>query len=158
MNQARRLVVEQFEEQGLAIPQVPDAPDPAVLASVPPELQEKALRDFQEAVQLDQQLIQLIDEQARPIAISLLLDQITEWKKGTYNTKVSLSQFATTNRLAKQAEVFELSAVFARGGQLPLPRRTLVQASDIADKDEVLEDIEQQEQQAAQAQQTQLQS
>ncbi len=152
MQQARQMVVEQFEQQGLAIPQVPDPPDPAVLASVPPELQEKAIRDFQEAVQLDQQLIQMIDAQARPIAISLLLDQIQDWKKGTYNTKVSLSQFATTFRIARQAEVFELSNAFAQGGQLPLPRETLVEATDIGDKEKILEDMRQQEAQFAQTQ------
>ena len=152
MNQARQMVVEQFQEQGLAIPQVPDAPDPAVLVSVPSELQEKALRDFQEAVALDQQIIAAIDEIARPIAISLLLDQLDDWKKGTYNTSVSLSRFALTYRIAKQAEVFELSTAFAAGGQLPLPRRTLVEATDIADKDKVLEDMAEQERQLSQAQ------
>ncbi len=152
MNQARQLVVQQFEQAGLPIPQVADAPDAAVLASVPRELQDKAIRDFQESVALDRQLVQMIDAQARPIAISLLLDQLDDWKKGTYNTKVSLSRFAVTYRLAKQAEVFELSRAFAEGGQMPLPRQTLVEASDIADKEKVLEDINQQEQQMAQAQ------
>ena len=143
--QARQIVVQQFEQLGIQIPQVPDPPDPAILQSAPPELQEEMVVDFQEAQAIDNEILAAIDELARPLAIDLMMDEIGKWKQGRYDTVLTMSPFAATYRISQAVETFELNKALIESGYLPVDRRSLIESTDVANKEEIIERGEQQQ-------------
>jgi len=79
-----------------------------------------------------------------PIAEQMLIDDIRNIKRGKYNTKVSLSPAAETARIARYFELMETNKMLIEAGQLPIGRKFLLEASSIANKDEIIAEGEQQ--------------
>ena len=137
MTEARQIVRQQFEGEGwMDPPQEPMITDP--------EAQAGELAQYQQQVEEYTKFTQTVDELARPIAEAMLMDEIHHLRKGRYSTKVTLSPYAPTLRMAKTAELFELNEVLLKNQQVPVSRKLLVEATDVDNKEEIIEDGERQ--------------
>lgn len=139
LSQARQMIIKQFEVAGHPIPEQPMQPDMNVLQKFAPEIQQAAMNQYQQEVEVFSQLMAQIDEAARPIAEQLLFEELKNIKKGKYNTKVTLSPMAPTFRIAKMAELLEINKTLREGGEYGIDRESLIEASDIDNKEEVIE-------------------
>jgi len=138
MGQARDSVIKQLKQSGFEMPEPPAPPET-------PEAQPEYLKEMQ----LFQQLSLKLDELARPIAEGMLLDEIRNMRKGRYNTKVTTSPQAPSFRIAKAAELFELNKVLLENQQAPISRRLLIEATDVSNKEEIIEEGEREQAQPA---------
>jgi len=107
-------------------------PDAAATVKV---LYEKKMAEYQQQAQQYEQLV-------RDRAKQILMEQIKDLKVGRYSTKVSQSPHSPTRRYSDFMQLIELDK--AKGGQIPL--KTLLEASDITNKDRIIEQVEQQSQ------------
>jgi len=144
MGQARQMIIQQFEAAGYPIPEQPSPPDMNLLQQFAPEIQQVMMNQYQQESEVFQKLMTRIDEAARPIAEQLLFEEIKKIKKGKYNTKVTLSPMAPTFRIAKSMELFELNETLLKNAQVPISRRLLVEATDVDNKEEIIEEGEKQ--------------
>lgn len=134
MSQAKEQVTSMLEKAGVELPEPPQMmnPNPA------PE----EVAGFQRQMMVFNKMNQGIEALARPIAEEMLMAEIKNLRKGRYTTKVTLSPYAPTMRLAEQAEYRELNQELIASNYPPLSRKRLIQASDIKDKDEILQEDE----------------
>jgi len=151
LENARNMVRRLLEEQGVAIPD--EAPTIQIenLQNLAPEIQQATIDQYQEDVAMMQQLSAQIDQVAMPIAEQMLIDDIRNMKRGKYSTKVSLSPASETARMSRQFELIETNKMLIEAGQLPIGRKFLIDATSIANKDEIIAEGEQQMQQIQQA-------
>lgn len=149
LGQARQMVIQQLGVAGYQIPEQPMPPDMNALQQFPPEVQQVSMNQYQQEVELFQKLMTQMDEIARPVAEELMFEEIKNIKKGKYNTKVTLSPMAPTFRIARAMELFELNETLLKAGQVPVSRRLLVQATDVDNKEEIIEEGERQMAQVA---------
>lgn len=139
MAQARQMIIQQFGNAGYEIPEQPTPPDMNLLQQFAPEVQQAAMNQYQQEIELFQKLMAQIDEAARPIAEQLLFAELKNIKKGKYNTKITLSPMAPTFRIARMAELLELNKTLREAGEYGIDRESLIEASDIDNKEEVIE-------------------
>lgn len=144
MGQARQMIVQQYEAAGYPIPEQPMQPDMNILQQFGPEVQQAAMNEYQQLIEVYQRLMVQIDEVARPIAEQLLFEELKNIKKGKYNTKVTLSPMAPTFRIARSIELFELNETLLKNAQVPIGRKILVESTDVDQKEEIIEEGERQ--------------
>lgn len=148
LDQARQQVIQQVQQAGQQIPEPPTPPDAATMQALPQDVQIATVTDYQADMMAYQQIQQQITQMAVPIAQKMMMDEIKNLKKGKYNTKVTLSRYAPTVRMAKSAEIFELNGVLLQNGQPPVDRKILVESTDVDQKEEIIAAGERQQQQA----------
>lgn len=85
-------------------------------------------------------IIQMIDEQAKPMAIAALVDAMRNPDKNHYFATVSTSAHAPSARFRQFAETLELSQALRESGAV-LPPEFIVEASDAPNKEKILESI-----------------
>ena len=81
------------------------------------------------------------------------MGEIKNIRLGRYTTKIALSAYAPTARMAEQSEAQELNKSLLESGHPPLSRKRLIEASDVKNKEEILledEHLQQQRQQMMQ--------
>ena len=132
MLEARDEVERQLEQSGIEIPE----PPPSLSVNPSPE---EVAANHQQAILYDR-MTRSLDKLARPIAEDMLLAEIRNIRRGRYTTKVTLSAYAPTMRMIEQAEYAELNKALVESGHPPLSRQRLIQASDVKDKDEILQE------------------
>ncbi len=143
---AREQVIAQIS-QSMTLSERPPEPDPVLFQKAPPEIQQVILAQFQaemEEYSIQQQQVETL---ARQVAQAMLLDEIRNRGTGRYSTKVSLAASAETMRAVKTLEIFELNKVLIDGQQVPVDRELLVDATDVANKEEIIARGRQREQQ-----------
>lgn len=151
MAQARDQVIKIFKDKGFNVEQmVVELQQLAQGLQQNPEDMELQRHLQAQAANL-QQLQQDIERMARPIAEDLLLEEIKNIRKGRYNTKVALSAYAPTSRMIERSESDELNKALVESGHPPLSRKHLIQASDVPNKEEILEEDKQLQKQMVQA-------
>lgn len=143
MLKARDEVESQLEQAGYEIPE----PPPPLSVNPSPE---EVAANHQQAILYDR-LTRALDKLARPIAEDLLLEEIKNIRKGRYTTKVILSSYAPTMRMIEQAEYRELNQELIASGHPPLSRKRLIEASDVDNKEEILQEDEMIQRQMMQA-------
>ena len=136
--QARQMIVQQFGNAGYEIPEQPTPPDMNLLQQFAPEVQQAAMNEHQQIMEVYQRLMAQIDEVARPIAEQLLFAEMKNLQKGRYGIKISLAPMAETMKTIKALEKFELNKVLIESGHQPLSRKTLIQAVDPSDMEAIL--------------------
>ena len=129
MSEARTQVMSILEQGGIEMPQL-QMMQPAVEGQSSPE------------AGFFDRLNAAIDQIARPFAEEMLLEEIHNLRKGRYTTKVALSPYATTMRMAEYGEGMELNKALIESGHPPLSRKRLISLSDIKDKEEILQEDE----------------
>lgn len=136
MEFARQIVTSQFEEQGITITPPADI-DVVALQNASVEAQQIMINQSQEALQVFNELQQIVNAEARPIAEGMLLDSIRSMRKGKYSTKISLGPLSETVRLIKSVELFELHKILIEGGDVGLDGDTLIDGTDVDNKEEL---------------------
>ena len=137
MSQAMDMVTESLQSQGMEVLEAPKPPMNPMGQPDPMQMQ-----SFAEEVQNFAQFQAGVEQLARPIAEDLLFEEIKNLRKGRYTTKVTMSSYAPTMRLAEYGEAMELNKALIESGHMPLPRKRLIEASDISNKEELLRDDE----------------
>ena len=140
MAQARESVIEILTESGV---EIPEPPAMNVMQMQGGEQHPAALQEMAQFEQMEK----AIDELARPIAEDMLMEEIKNIRKGRYTTKVALSNYAPTARMAEHGEVAELNKSLIESGHAPLARKRLIEATDIKNKEEILMEDEAMQQQ-----------
>jgi hypothetical protein len=137
MGQATQIVVDELGRQGINIPEQPLPPDPNVLQTAEPVVQQTMISSYQEEVRLFQQVTAQVSQMARSIAEGMVIDSISSMKAGKYSTKVTTSPAASTMRVIKAAEAFELHNILRESGDVGLNPDDLIEATDVANKDKL---------------------
>ena len=138
LDQAKGIIVNQLQQQGAAIPQRPQPPNPIRLSSAPPELAAQMLDNFQEKMAIFQQFIEQVEQAAIPIAKDIVLKLLRKMQQGRYGIKVDTSPMAPTLRIARRLEALELDEQLLRGNRQGISRKKLIEISDIQDQEEII--------------------
>ncbi len=138
MEFARQLVISQLEQQGITITPPADI-DAVALQNASPDAQQIMINQAQEELRIFNELQQIVNNEARPIAEGMLLDSIRSMRKGKYSTKVSLSPLSETMRLIKSVELFELHKILIEGGDIGLDGDDLIDGTDVDNKEQLKE-------------------
>jgi hypothetical protein len=136
MEFARQVVTEQFEQQGIVIDE-PENIDITALQNAAPETQQTMIELLQKDFRIFNEFQQIINAEALPMAEAMLLDSIRSMRKGKYSTKVGLSPLSETMRMIKSAELFELHKILIEGGDIGLDGDTLIDGTDVDNKEEI---------------------
>lgn len=135
LDESRSLLMQQM--YGQIIP-APEPPDPVMVEQLDPQSRARWWIAYKEEERLYSQIMQEIDALARPMAKAALLDEFDNLPQGRYGVKVGLSESASTHRAQNFIELMELHKTLLES-QLPgVPRKVLVEASDVSHKDEIL--------------------
>ena len=135
MEEARQIVISALEEQGLKIEPPADI-DEQALQNASSEAQQLMINQAQDDLRIFNEMQQAINAEALPMAEAMLLDSIHDMRKGKYSTKVGLSPLSETMRMIKSAELFELHKILIEGGDIGLDGDTLIDGTDIDNKEE----------------------
>ena len=136
MAQARQMIISQFEQSGVKIRE-PEQVNEMALQSASPEAQQVIINQAQKDQELYAEIQELINKEALPMAEAMLLDSIHNRRTGKYSTKISLGPTSETIRMIRSVEVFELHKVLIEGGDVGLDGETLIDSTDIANKEDV---------------------
>jgi len=136
---AKQIVIQTFEQQGIQMPVPPKQPNEMMLRGLQPNEQMLIVTNLKKEMDLYTKIQQDIEQQAIPMAKSMLLDEIHNIKKGEYNCVATLSPASETMRAMKAAELFELNAALIKSGDMPIDGEFLIKATDIDNKDQILE-------------------
>lgn len=138
-------------------PQILPPLDPSVMSLVKPEDQIIAMETIKEGTEAAQKYAKAYprlktawDEAIKQQAIQMLLAELRNDKTGKYGVKVTVSQSAPTERMARLAEI---EAVQDKYGIIPPD--IFIDATDLPNKEEIKMRMQQIQQAQAQAQQTQ---
>lgn len=137
LDQAKGIIINQFQRQGGTIPERPQPPNPIRMSNTKPELQAQMLDKFQERMAFFQQFIEQVEQAAIPIAEEILIDLIHSMKSGKYNTKVTISPMSETMRLIKSFEVFELQKLLRESDDVGLDGEDLIDVTDVPNKEQL---------------------
>lgn len=116
----------------------PEAPDPVMVQRMDPESQMRWWMRYRRQEQLYTEMLEAIDQEARPMAVARVLDEFHNIGRGRYGVKVGLSQSASTHRAQQFLELMELHKVLIESQMPGIPREVLIKMSDVAHKDEIL--------------------
>jgi hypothetical protein len=137
MNKARQEVISELEARGVKL-----AEHPAQLDQEAAALDKSYTQNYLADLELVKKQNVVIDKLAGPVAMDMLMDEISNLKKGRYNTTVTMSPYSPTMRMAEMAERLEINEVLIKSGQMPLSARRLLEASSISDKEEIIREME----------------
>lgn len=146
MDQARQEVTQMLTEKGIEMPDDPPQPNPRMAETDP-----SYLKSYMTELKMIQHVQQLIDRIAAPVAVDKLYEEISNLRRGRYNSTVTMSPFSPTMMMAEREELSETSETLLKTGQPPIPSKWLLKASNIAHKDEIIQDMEAQAKAAAMA-------
>jgi len=140
--EAQEMAAIQLEEAG--IPRIPQPQSNGAEIELVPEPQRLAyLQTIQGEMAVYQQYLAEMNKIARPIAEAMLLDEIRTLKFSKYSIKTELAAHAETYRMAKSFETFELHKTLVESGQPGVSRRQLIDATDVPNKEEIINDVPQ---------------
>lgn len=129
--------------QGIELPPPPvDIEQYLQMAQIDPTLMQRVSQDVQTELETYQEAQQQYDRIVRQLAEELLFEELRNLQKGRYSIKVDSSPQAPTRRMLNAAMLEEFDA--RRPGIIPAKR--IILASDLPDKDEIAEEVEQREQ------------
>lgn len=140
---ARQLVVQQFEEAGIQLPGPPQEPNPVILQNAEPVVQQTIIAAFQDELAIFNQVQKLIDQQAIPIAQGIMMDEIRSMQRGRYGIKIDTSPQSATMRFMQEEKIFRLNSALLEGGQAGVAREQLVEAVDIKNQEDIINNVPQ---------------
>ena len=137
MERATQIVIKELSDQGVTIPEQPLPPDQNTLQMADPLVQQTIISSYQEEVGLFQQVMAQVQQMAKGIAEGMVIDSIRSMKAGKYSTTVTTSPAASTMRVIKAAETFDLHTTLRESGDVGLNPDDLIDATDVANKDKL---------------------
>lgn len=137
LQEARAIVAQSL---GIQIPEPVDF-DPNRIMQMEQQEAHAVTQSLEALAKKRQQVIDMIDEQAKPMAIAALVDAMRNPAKGRYFASVSTSASAPSARFKAFAEMLDLSKALQESSGVALPAKYIVRASDAPDKEEILEDL-----------------
>ena len=137
LEQSKGIILRQIQQQGQAIPQQPEQPNPIRARNAHPELQAQMVDTYIKEMALYEQFVEEVEQAARPIAQEILIGMIHQMKVGKYNTKIAVSPMAETMRLIKASQIFELQKVLRESGDVGLAGDDLIEATDAPNKEQL---------------------
>lgn len=143
MNEARAIVREELEAQEIVIPDPPQSSELIGIELQPPEMQAALATQFQQEAAAFEKITTLIDQMAVPIAIDLMMEDIKNMQKGRYGIKIDVAPRAPTIRMKEQIQGFALNDALRAGGQPGLSRDSLIDLTEITNKEKIKTDIPQ---------------
>jgi len=128
-------------------PQQMPQPDLQLLGAVGPEVQQAAMQQYQQMAQQYQQAMQIHEGNVRKLAEEIFFAELRDLKVGQYSVTVADSPNSPTAR-AQNGDM-----LIALADKMPgqIPPEAIIEASDIAGKEKLIESITQQRQMMAQA-------
>lgn len=141
MDRARQEVITELDARGVKLAEHPSKLNPEAAA-----LDQSYTQNYLADLELMKRQNALIDQLAKPVAMDMLYDEISNLKKGSYNTTVTMSPYSPSMRMADMAERLEINEVLIKSGQTPLSARRMLEASGIADKEEIIKEMEEKQQ------------
>ncbi len=122
-------------------PKPPSAPDPNLLTASGPEVQALMVAQYQKLLTMYGEAMQEVEKQAPELAVEMLLDELDEIKMGKtkFAVKSSLSESASTFREMKLAQTIALNDALIKSGEFGVGRDNLVKASDVPNKEAILQ-------------------
>lgn len=134
-------------------PQPPPRPSPVAIAALRNIEQQMGQSmgaieaigvEYERAMGEHQKAMAQYEESVRIAAQKILTEEMGRIRSGRYGVKLTEAPSTPTRRLANFMSLLELDKT--RPGQIPL--KTIIQASDMDQKERIIEDIEQQQQQS----------
>ena len=145
LEQSRNEVVKELEARGVKLAEHPGQLEPEAA-----QIDQSYAQNYLADLELMKRQNAIIDKLARPIAMDMLYEEISNLRKGRYNTTVTMSPYSPTMRIADMAERLEINEILIKSGQPPLSARRLLEASGIADKEDIIREMEDKQQKAQQ--------
>ena len=143
MNQARSIVREELEKEGIVIPDPPQTSELIGIELQPPEMQAAIATEFQQEAAEFEKIIAIIDQMAVPIAIDLMLDEIKNMQKGRYGIKIDVAPRAPTQRTKELIQGLAINEALLAAGQPGLSRNAIIDLSELTNKEQMKNDIPQ---------------
>ena len=140
---ARNDVVSMLEAKGIKLPEHPGKLDPEAV-----QIDQAYAQNYLADLERLKHMNAIIDKLARPIAMDMLHKEISNLRKGRYNTTVTMSPYSPTMKYAEMAEILEINEILIKSGQMPIPGRRLLEASSIPNKEDIIKEMEEGQQQA----------
>jgi len=137
MEQAKQMVLQQLTDQGAQIPDPPTPPNAVSARQADPAVLAKELELFQSEMAAFQEFVEGVEAAAVPIAQDLLIALIHNMKVGKYNTKITMSPMSETMRMVKSEEIFGLHQILRESGDVGLDPDDLIEATDVANKEQL---------------------
>ncbi len=138
LERARGIVTQELQKQGIEIPQPPDPGEVSAIALQPEEFQASLAAEFQAEQTAFDNILAKIDEMATPIAQGMMMEEIKNLGRGRYGIKIDTSPASPTQRLMKQLQMFRLNEALLAGNQAGIGRKQLVEATDVANQEEII--------------------
>ena len=142
--EARQIVQAELSRSGLEVPQEPPALN-LELARLNPAYVANYMADVESV----KESLALIDKIAVPIAQDLLIEEISNLTRGTYNTTVAAVAYTPSMKTAEFAQLLELQELQIKTGGAPIPHRRLILASDARDAEQIVDEMDRAQQQQA---------
>lgn len=140
LDQARQKVIGELQSRGIELPQMPPEMNPEAL-NIDATYAQNYLADI-EAVKKS---MQIIDKLARPVAMDMLYEEISNLKRGKYNTTVTMSPYSPSMRMAEMEELAGVSEYLLKTGQPPIPGKRILEVTSLSNKDEIIREWESQQ-------------
>ena len=135
--------------QGVEMPPPPaDIQQYLQMAQIDPAIMQGASQVAQQHLEDYQKTQQQYEQVVRGMAEQMLLDELRNLQKGRYSIKVDSAPMSPTRRMLNAAMLEEFDA--RRPGIIP--GRRIIEASDLPNKDDIAEEVEQREKAMMQAQ------
>ena len=135
LQEARMMVSQSL---GIEIPEAVDF-DPNQIMGMPQEEAHAVTQSLEGMEKNRQKIMEMIDNEARPLAIAALVDAMRNPSKTHYFASVTTSAHAPSARYKQFAETLELSQALMESSGVPLPPEFIIEASDAPNKDKILE-------------------
>lgn len=138
--QAKKIIIDQLKSQGQQIPEPPPMPNAIAIQTADPRIQEAIVKTYRTQMDVFEQFVTQVEESAKPIAKQIILKMLKDVAKGRYGIKVDLAPMAQTMQIVRSMELMELNQALINSGQAPIGRKFLIEASNVANKEEIIAD------------------
>ncbi len=125
---------------GIEIPPKPEPPDMMMVTTMQPEQVKLAKDQYVRHMANYDQFMAAIDAKAKPMAMKALIDGMRNARRGRYHCRVALSPQALTMRTRNLMELANVSELLVANQARPLSDKNILEASDLPNKDEILEE------------------
>ena len=127
-------------------PEPPPEPPLAMLKIITPKEQATVMGDYEEAVGVYQQRLKQYDDALKQRAEEILFEQLREMRTGRFLVKCAENQNTVTRREERRLELYQFNESYPG----VIPPDVMVKATDLPEKDKILEHIKQMKAQARQ--------
>jgi len=142
MDEAR---VAATQSLGVELPVAPLDFNKAQIMQLDPVMRENTIKDMEKVQAMQQQAMAEVDKLAKEMVIKSTIAALRNVRSGRYYASVGTSRSAPSARFQQFAETLDLNTALRESGLPSLPPKTLIEASDVPHKEELLKEMESQQ-------------